>query len=120
MGVRGVLAYCADYHCSHSVALSADRWPDDLRLSEISPLAASEGQRFGRTSTGAGLWLPRWAVEIRMPKRKRPQRWAECWGRSKAPVQGGATQEHLTNALLCPLFRKRGQGRQSFRPLIGH
>ena len=29
MGVRGVLVYCADYHCSHSVALSADRWPDE-------------------------------------------------------------------------------------------
>jgi hypothetical protein len=24
MGVRGVLIYCADYYCSHSVALSAD------------------------------------------------------------------------------------------------
>jgi hypothetical protein len=35
MGVRGVLVYCADYHCSHSVALSADQWPDDLRLSDI-------------------------------------------------------------------------------------
>jgi hypothetical protein len=33
MGVRGVLIYCADYHCSHSVALSADRWPDEVRLS---------------------------------------------------------------------------------------
>jgi hypothetical protein len=41
MGVRGVLIYCADYHCSHSVALSADRWPDDLRLSDIEPRAAS-------------------------------------------------------------------------------
>jgi hypothetical protein len=37
MGVRGVLVYCADYHCSHSLALSADRWPDDLRLSNIEP-----------------------------------------------------------------------------------
>ncbi|RTE92752.1 hypothetical protein [Bradyrhizobium sp. LVM 105] len=35
MGVRGVLIYCADYRCSHNVALSADRWPDDLRLSDI-------------------------------------------------------------------------------------
>jgi hypothetical protein len=35
MGVRGVLVYCADYHCSHSVALSADGWADDLRLSDI-------------------------------------------------------------------------------------
>jgi hypothetical protein len=37
IGVRGILVYCADYHCSHSVALSADRWPDDLRLSDIEP-----------------------------------------------------------------------------------
>jgi len=34
-GVRGVLVYCADYCCSHSIAISADRWPDDLRLSDI-------------------------------------------------------------------------------------
>jgi len=33
MGVRGVLIYCADYHCGHSVVLSADRWPDEMRLS---------------------------------------------------------------------------------------
>jgi hypothetical protein len=32
MGVRGVLVYCADYKCSHSIAVSADRWADDLRL----------------------------------------------------------------------------------------
>jgi hypothetical protein len=35
MGVRGVLVHCADYRCSHSIAISADRWPDDLRLSDI-------------------------------------------------------------------------------------
>jgi hypothetical protein len=35
MGVRGILVYCADYRCSHSVAMSADEWPDDLRLSDI-------------------------------------------------------------------------------------
>jgi hypothetical protein len=35
MGVRGVLVYCADYRCSHSIAISADRWPDDHRLSDI-------------------------------------------------------------------------------------
>jgi hypothetical protein len=34
-GVRGVLVYCADYRCSHSIAMSADRWPDDVRLSDI-------------------------------------------------------------------------------------
>jgi hypothetical protein len=37
MGLRGVLIYCADYHCSHSVALSADRWPDEVRLSVNTP-----------------------------------------------------------------------------------
>jgi len=34
-GVRGVLIYCADYHCSHSIAISADRWPDEIRLSDL-------------------------------------------------------------------------------------
>ena len=24
MGVRGILVYCADYRCSHSIAISAD------------------------------------------------------------------------------------------------
>jgi hypothetical protein len=37
MGVRGVLIYCADYRCSHSMALDADCWPDDLRLSDLEP-----------------------------------------------------------------------------------
>jgi hypothetical protein len=37
MGVRGVLVYCADDRCGHSVALSADRWTDDMRLSDIEP-----------------------------------------------------------------------------------
>jgi len=34
-GVRGVLVYCSDYKCSHSIAISADRWPDEVRLSDI-------------------------------------------------------------------------------------
>jgi hypothetical protein len=34
-GVRGVLVYCSDYRCSHSIAMSADRWAGDLRLSDI-------------------------------------------------------------------------------------
>ena len=28
-------SYCADYRCSHSIAISADSWPEDLRLSDI-------------------------------------------------------------------------------------
>jgi len=35
MGVRGLLVYCADYRCSHSIAISGDLWRDDLRPSDI-------------------------------------------------------------------------------------
>jgi hypothetical protein len=35
--VRGFLIYCADYRCSHSIAISGDGWPDDARLSDIEP-----------------------------------------------------------------------------------
>jgi len=35
MGVRGLLIYCADFRCSHSIAISGDAWPDDARLSDI-------------------------------------------------------------------------------------
>jgi hypothetical protein len=34
-GVRGILIYCADYTCSHSIAISGDRWPDHVRLSDL-------------------------------------------------------------------------------------
>jgi hypothetical protein len=34
-GVRGALVYCSDYKCSHSIAMSTDRWPDDFRLSDL-------------------------------------------------------------------------------------
>jgi hypothetical protein len=37
-GVRALLIYCSDYKCSHSTAISGDRWPDDVRLSDIEPL----------------------------------------------------------------------------------
>jgi hypothetical protein len=37
-GVRGILIYCSDYRCSHSTAISGDRWPDHVRLSDIEPL----------------------------------------------------------------------------------
>jgi hypothetical protein len=34
MGLRGVLIYCSDYKCTHWIAISADRWPDHVRLSD--------------------------------------------------------------------------------------
>ena len=37
-GVRGLLVvYCAAYHCSHSIAISGDPWPDDVGLSDLEP-----------------------------------------------------------------------------------
>jgi hypothetical protein len=36
-GVHGLLIYCSDYRCSHHLAISAERWPDDVRLSDLEP-----------------------------------------------------------------------------------
>ena len=36
--IHDLLMYCADYKCSHSVQMSADRWPDHVRLSDIELL----------------------------------------------------------------------------------
>ena len=47
-GVRDLLVFCQDYRCSHNVRLSADyvdRWPDELRISQLEP-------RFVCTSCG--------------------------------------------------------------------
>jgi hypothetical protein len=33
-GVRGLLVYCQDYRY-HNVSMNGDRWPDDIRLSDI-------------------------------------------------------------------------------------
>jgi hypothetical protein len=35
MGVRGLLLYCSDFSCSHSAEISANRWPDHVRLSDL-------------------------------------------------------------------------------------
>jgi hypothetical protein len=40
MGVRGVLVYC---HCGHHIALDADRWPDEVRLSDVEPKFVCQG-----------------------------------------------------------------------------
>jgi hypothetical protein len=40
MGLRGVLVYC---HCGHHVALDADGWPDEVRLSDLEPRFVCQG-----------------------------------------------------------------------------
>ena len=51
-GVRGVLTSCADYHCSHCIAISGDQWADNVRLSDIEP-------RFVCSACGKRGALPR-------------------------------------------------------------
>src|SRR5579862_5170993 len=36
-GVSGLLVYCSDYRCSHHLKISADPWPDEVRLSDLEP-----------------------------------------------------------------------------------
>jgi hypothetical protein len=56
-GVRGLLIYCSDFRCSHWTAISGNRWPDDVRLSELEN-AFSRCQRpknsHSRMITGIG------------------------------------------------------------------
>jgi len=47
-GVHGVLIYCADYHCSHWIRISADQWSDDVRLSDIEPRFVCSLRQAGR------------------------------------------------------------------------
>ena len=34
-GLRRLLVYCGDYKCAHHVEISADPWPDHVRLSDL-------------------------------------------------------------------------------------
>jgi hypothetical protein len=54
-GVRGLLIYCSDYHCSHWTAISGDRWPDEVHWSRDlrARLAAGVVRMYGRI----GSWL---------------------------------------------------------------
>ena len=36
-GVTGLLIYCSDYRCSNHLKISANPWPDDVRLSDLEP-----------------------------------------------------------------------------------
>jgi hypothetical protein len=61
MGVRGLLVYCVDYQCSHPIAISADAWPDDVRLSDIEDQFVCKAcgkpvPTCGPISIGTGSW----------------------------------------------------------------
>ena len=50
-GVCGLLVYCADFRRSHSMAISSDGWPDELRLSDIE----AHGRHLFLISNGSQL-----------------------------------------------------------------
>lgn len=57
-GARDVLIYCHDYRCGHHDETNADRWPDEVRLSDIEPRftctkSAACAARGGSTVVGA-------------------------------------------------------------------
>ena len=59
MGVRGVLVYC---HCGHHTALDADRWADEVRLSDLEPLRVSGLRKPWRRCFGPDRGDPRLAI----------------------------------------------------------
>ena len=52
-GVRGILVYCADYHCSRSIAIGADQWPDHVRLSDLETRFVSSAATSRAAQDGA-------------------------------------------------------------------
>jgi hypothetical protein len=36
-GPRLLIVYCADFKCSHSVIISSNLWPENIRLSDLEP-----------------------------------------------------------------------------------
>jgi hypothetical protein len=50
MGVRGLLVYCADYRCSHSVATSGHQWPAAVHQNEPGISSRLTSSKFDRCS----------------------------------------------------------------------
>src|SRR5947207_5084981 len=109
-GVRGVLVWCTDYRCSHYIEMSADRSPDDLRVSDIEHrfVCTACGRReptSARTSArGGSLWgsdvhrnSGHW---IGVERRAIPPKWPEngrarqASSRARRP-SGGAHAEYF-------------------------
>ena len=38
IGIRGLLIYCSDCRGNNNIAISGERWPDHVRLSDLEPL----------------------------------------------------------------------------------
>ena len=70
-GVRELLVYCSDYRCRHSVAISGDGRPDEVRLSDIEPRFVCAGLRQLPRRGEAGLQLEQKTLpSVRKEKRR--------------------------------------------------
>ena len=88
-GVRSLLIYCADYHCSHCVEISGDRWPMMFASSILSlglsaapaVCVAAMSVRIGtRESSRQVFDVPRWEPSTCL------RRWGA--GRKLSPSRG--------------------------------
>ena len=61
-GVRGLLIYCSDYKCSHSIAISADQWPDDVRIRSSGTGSAGAGASSTARARLAGVMFSMFAM----------------------------------------------------------
>jgi hypothetical protein len=65
MGIRELLIYCADHKCSHMVEMSgdrADRWPDNVRLSDIADRFVCTAWVSAARMFEASFRTPRWGL----------------------------------------------------------
>jgi hypothetical protein len=65
--ISGVLVYCTDYRCSHSVALAADRWADDFAAVRHRSALYLQRLRPTRRRRSAGLAHGRFAIPKAQP-----------------------------------------------------
>jgi hypothetical protein len=52
-GPTRLIVYCGDYKCAHSAIISAERWRDDVRLSDLEPKHMSGLRPSGRRNPSA-------------------------------------------------------------------
>jgi hypothetical protein len=56
--VHGLLIYCADFHCSHSIAISADQWPPPGEPDTYRLLSNGKGGYLHLTDAVEGWLVP--------------------------------------------------------------
>jgi len=90
MRVRGLLVYCSDYKCSHWGNISADRWRDYVRLSDLEVLFVCSGLRREASRDQAGLRVEQTAAGERAAPAEHADRCHPTTLKMTAPARGKA------------------------------